>query len=96
MGADALNACFEFGGAIAVWLSVVALHRAKHWAGLSPWNMIFFNAWGVWNLYFYSHLNQPLSMLAGMCLQFSNLTYLYLLWRYRNGQQFDTRTTDRN
>lgn len=23
MNADALNACFEFGGAIAVWLSVM-------------------------------------------------------------------------
>ncbi len=92
VSADALNACFEFGGAIAVWFSVVALHRAKHWAGLSPWNMIFFNAWGIWNLYFYSHLNQPLSMIAGICLQFSNLTYLYLLWRYRNGP--DGRTED--
>lgn len=87
MGADALNACFEFGGAIAVWLSVVALYKAKQWEGLSPWNMVFFNAWGVWNLYFYSHFEHWWSMLGGMCLQASNLTYLYLLWRYRNGNR---------
>lgn len=87
MGADALNACFEFGGAIAVFMSVIALWKAKRWEGLSPWNMIFFNTWGVWNLYFYSHLSQPLSMVAGMCLQAINLTYLFLLWRYRNGTE---------
>lgn len=83
MGGDALNALFELGGAVAVWMSVMALYRDKRWAGLSPWNMIFFNAWGVWNLYFYPSLGQHLSFYAGMLLQASNLTYLYLLWRYR-------------
>ena len=80
---DLINGLFELGGAAAVATSVLQLSKDKHYAGMSPWNIIFFQAWGLWNLYFYPQLNQPFSFIGGAALAAANAAYLSLLWRYR-------------
>jgi hypothetical protein len=86
MSPDLINGLFEFGGGAAVLLSARALWRDKFYAGLSPWNLVFFQTWGLWNLFYYPQLGQPWSFVGGLALALANATYLFLLWRYRNGR----------
>ena len=50
---DVINGLFEFCGALATLSSVRAIIKDKCWAGLSPFNIIFFQAWGVFNIFYY-------------------------------------------
>jgi hypothetical protein len=83
-GSDLVNGLFELGGALAVWLSIREVRRDKAYAGLSPWQVLFFQVWGLWNIYFYPTLNQPWSTAGGLALATANTVYLYYLWRYRH------------
>lgn len=82
-----INGLFELGGSGAVGLSVRQILRDKQWAGLSPWNLCFFQLWGLWNLYFYPSLDQPFSFAGGLALATMNAVYLYLIWKYRGPQR---------
>lgn len=79
---DGINALFELGGAIAVIPSIMKLLSDRHHAGVSAWTMMFFSAWGWWNLLYYPHLDQMLSTIGAAFLAVANTTYLILLVRF--------------
>lgn len=81
--ADLINGLLEAGGAFVVGLSVRRLLKDRHYAGLDPRQIAFFQGWGIWNLYYYPSLNQPLSFIGGVALAAMNTAYLILLWRFR-------------
>lgn len=84
---DLINGVFECSGGLFIYLSVRALHRAKIVRGVSWPHVAFFSSWGVFNIYFYSHLDQWLSWAGGLFLVLMNTIWLgqifYYLWSER-------------
>lgn len=83
MTADAVNAAFELGGALAIVLSIRRLRRDKRVAGYDPMTLAFFTLWGFWNLWFYGPaMGAWLSWWAGIAVVAANCAYLALLVWY--------------
>lgn len=82
MSPDLINAAFEFCAAIAVALHCRAILHDREVHGVSTAGIGFFVAWGFWNLYYYPHLEQPLSFVCGIAVTVVNLVYVGLLMYY--------------
>jgi len=82
MNPDLINGAFEFGGALALAVSVVKLLRDREVKGLSWASVAFFAVWGVWNLAYYPYLHQWVSLAGGSLLVAVNLLYVALLIRF--------------
>src|ERR1044072_8110677 len=81
---DLINGLFELGGAAAVALSIAAVWKDRMYAGLSVWQVVFFQSWGWWNVFYYPSIDQTWSFYGGLALAFSNTAYLFSLWRFRH------------
>ena len=79
---DIINGLFEFSGSIAIFISAFKCFKNKSADGVSWVMTAFFFTWGVWNLYFYSHLSQSFSFWAGVMMLLSNVIYTSLIVRY--------------
>jgi hypothetical protein len=79
---DVLNGLFELGGAILLLLNCRRLYLDKVVKGLSVIPLVYFTAWGVWNLYYYPSVGCPWSFYGGLALVIVNFTYLSMLWWY--------------
>lgn len=80
---DAANGAFEFSAAFAVLNHCRVLYRAKRHEGVSITSTAFFWSWGVWNLYYYPHLNQWLSFTGGVAIMLSNFVWMGMMIYYR-------------
>jgi hypothetical protein len=81
MTPDLINAAFEAGGALLLWLNVRRLWRDKRLSGVSLFPTVWFNLWGLWNLYFYAAVGQKLSWAAGIGVFAVNSAWVLLaLW----------------
>ncbi len=79
---DLLNAIFELGGGVILWINVYRLIKDKSIKGVSIISFAFFAFWGYWNLYYYPHLNQILSFLGGLIVVSANTTWVILAVYY--------------
>lgn len=79
---DVINGLFEIGGAIAISFSIRRVLKDKAVKGISWAMVLFFSTWGVWNLYFYPHLDQWFSLAGGILLIAAQLVYAALLIYY--------------
>lgn len=79
---DAINGLFEFIGSILTWMNVTRTYKDKGYAGIYLPSVVFFSSWGIWNLYFYPHLNQWLSFLGGCSLVIANLLWVGMMYYY--------------
>jgi hypothetical protein len=79
---DIINGSFELGGALVNWLNVKQIFKDKEVKGVHWAPFVFFTTWGFWNLFYYPHLEQVFSFVAGMMLVAVNTTYIIGLWRY--------------
>lgn len=79
---DAVNALFEFGAGFAVLLHCRELYQDKIVRGASWVATAFFFSWGVWNLYYYPHLDQWLSFLGGLSIVSANVLWLGMMLYY--------------
>lgn len=77
--ADILNAIFELGGGILLWLNVRSARRAKKIAGVHWAPVVFFTVWGAWNLWFYPSVGCWLSFLAGINVLVANLCWIWYI-----------------
>lgn len=79
---DLINAAFEFGGSIFTWMNAYHLYKDRQVKGVFSPAFIFFAIWGLWNLFYYPHLDQMLSFYAGIILVVGNvlwcIMYFYL------------------
>lgn len=80
---DLTNGTFEALGALVILLSVRRVLKDKAVAGISVPHVVFFNAWGFWNLYYYPSLDQWFSFAAGVALVAANTLWVGLLIKYR-------------
>lgn len=79
---DIINGAFETSGAFFIWLSIFRLWRDKRVAGISVLTIGFFFAWGLWNLFYYPHLEQWASTAGGILIVISNAIYVGMLLYY--------------
>jgi len=82
---DLINGLFEASGACAVGLSVLRIMKDRRYSGMHPFMTVFFQTWGLWNLYYYPSINQPWSTAGGVLLALANTLYLSQMWRFRHG-----------
>lgn len=82
MSPDTINAMFEFAGAICVMRNAHRVRVDKGYAGVSIPAVVFFFSWGVWNLFYYPHLDQFWSLTSGMFLVVANACWVFELWKY--------------
>ena len=81
---DLFNGSFEALGGFFLLNHCRQAYKDKSVAGVSITSVAFFTAWGVWNLYYYPHLNQPLSFVGGLFIVAANVLWVSLLLKYRN------------
>ena len=79
---DAINGSFESLGGILCWINVRRLIHDKYIVGISWHVQGFFSLWGLWNLIYYSSLNQPFSFFGGILLVLGNSTWMLLAIKY--------------
>lgn len=83
-GPDLVNAVFELWGGVAVWQNVRALWRDKVVMGSSISAVAFFVCWGLWNLFYYPHLEQWASLVGAVFIVAGNLAWVALALHYRS------------
>lgn len=80
--ADIVNGLFESCGGIFILLSCYRLYRDKQMKGVSFLHLIFFTAWGFWNLYFYPQVGAWWSFYGGIGVVTTNSLYLGMMYYY--------------
>lgn len=84
MSMDLVNGLLEIGGALITLLSVRQVLRDRMVRGVHWGPTIFFTGWGIWNLFYYPALDQPISTVGAAALVLVNAIYLALLLRFRD------------
>lgn len=79
MSPDQINASFEFLAASFTLLNVRQLLKDKLVRGVHPLPVLFFTAWGVWNLFYYPHLGQWWSFAGGLAMVGMNAWQITLM-----------------
>lgn len=80
--ADLINGLFEFGGSIFIWLNVRRLLQDRGYAGVYVPAIAFFALWGIWNLFYYPHLQQWVSFAGGLSIVTANLVWVGLMLHF--------------
>jgi len=83
MSPDAVNGLFELGGAVAIAMHIRAIVKSRQAHGVSLVATSFFFLWGLWNLYYYPHLEQWMSFTAGVAIASLNCVWVALIIHYR-------------
>ena len=76
---DVFNAMFEFGAACFQLMNIRAVWRDKGYAGVAVTPVIVFTIWGLWNLFYYPHLEQWWSLGGGLCITVVNTIWIGLM-----------------
>jgi hypothetical protein len=79
---DTINALFEAGGAVLLWLNVRRLYSDKRLLGISLVPTIWYTTWGAWNLVYYYGLGQLASWVAGIGVFMANAVWVSLAVYY--------------
>lgn len=87
MTPDHMNALFEFIGGCMIWMNCLAVYRDQKVAGVRWWTTGFFAAWGLWNIFYYPHLDQFWSFYAGLYIVAANVAWVALLIYYSKRSQ---------
>lgn len=82
MSFDLINAFFEFSGFLLVLPSLLKAYNLKMIRGVHIATPLFFLCWGVFNLFFYTHLDQWYSTLAAGLMIIGNLIWTWMVWVY--------------
>jgi uncharacterized membrane protein YfcA len=83
MTPDLVNGIFEAMGSLMVFNHCRAVWKDKAVAGVSIVSTVFFSLWGVWNLFYYPHLDQWWSFAGGVLIVVANCVWIGLMLRYR-------------
>ena len=83
MTPDIINGIFEFLGGIFLMENVNCIIKDKALKGVSWKPTVFFTLWGIWNLYYYPHLDQWFSFAGGLFIVIINTMWLGLIFYYR-------------
>jgi hypothetical protein len=79
---DFVNGLFEMLGGAFILNHCRVLYRDKMVRGVSIISTSFFFAWGVWNLYYYPHLDQWWSFAGGLVIVLGNCLWVGMMLYY--------------
>lgn len=85
--ADFINGSFEFLAGFFILNHCWTVYRDKAVRGVSVISVIFFTAWGFWNLYYYPSLKQIWSFYGGISIVFTNILWISLILFYRRHEK---------
>lgn len=80
MTPDMINGLFEMFGGVAIANHCRLIYRQRCVHGVSKLSVVFFLSWGLYNLWFYPHLDLPWSFAGGVVLCTMNFVWLGMLW----------------
>ena len=87
---DQINAIFEFTGALFLLLNIRRLWVDKRVQGVSVWPVMFWSAWGFWNLLFYPYAGLMWSFYGALCVVTANCVWLSMLvWFWGKGEDVE-------
>jgi hypothetical protein len=87
MTPDLINGLFEFCGALMLAKNVHQLYKDKLVRGVHWMPTMFFAAWGLWNLFYYPHLEQMWSFAGGIAIVSVNLAWFGLMVYYKERER---------
>jgi len=80
---DIMNGTYEFFGGFLILLHCKTLWKDKTTKGVSITAFAFFATWGIWNLYYYPHLGQYVSLIGSCNIMLWNLVWVFFALHYR-------------
>ena len=86
MLADVVNGSLEALGGLMILNHCRVAWKDKSVKGVSILSVVFFTGWGIWNLYYYPHLDQWASFAGGLVIALANLVWIGLMMKYRARQ----------
>ena len=84
---DVINSVFILGGSVVLFINVYKLYQDKSVKGVSLIPAVFFGAWGFWNIYWFHHLQQPMSFYGSFLMLAANLWWTGLALYYRSKER---------
>ena len=84
---DAINAIFEVGASIIIWINVGQIRKDKDVKGLAWKSWIFYTVWGMYDFYYYTKLEQWISLGAAINLSIGNCTWIYFAFKYKGWKE---------
>jgi hypothetical protein len=88
---DLVNGAYELFGAPFIFLSVLKLYRDKSIRGVDFHHVGYFTSWGIWNLYYYPHLDQWASFIGGIATTLVNSIWLGQILYYSRKENSNVR-----
>jgi hypothetical protein len=82
MSPDFWNGLFEFVGSLILIINCYRVYKDKRVAGVSIYPVAFFNAWGIWNLYFYPAIDAWWSFVGSIFMVTANTTWVVMAIYY--------------
>lgn len=79
---DLINGAFEVFGGLFILNHCRVLFKDKLVKGVSVLSTSFFFLWGLWNLFYYPHLDQWLSFLGGLVIVSANCLWVGMMIYY--------------
>jgi len=81
-----VNGAFEALGSVMLWRNVAQLYKDKMVRGVHWTATGFFAAWGLWNLFYYPHLDQWWSFAGGCSIVVANTAWFGQILYYGRGR----------
>jgi len=81
---DLINGIFELGGAFFLMINVKMIRQDKILKGVHWAPTIWFGLWGIFNIFYYSHLDQFLSWIGGLAIVVVNIVWIGHIFYYWN------------
>ena len=81
---DLINGLFLLGGAFVICLSILKLRAQRQVRGIDWRHPAFFNFWGIYQLFFYTEINQSYSFAGAITTVSAGSVYLCMIlyWTY--------------
>lgn len=87
MTPDMINGLFECIGGVLLLANIRRLWRDRRVSGVSVLPVIFWTAWGLWNLFFYPAVGCWWSFSGGVLVAVANASWLILLAALSRGER---------
>lgn len=84
---DLINSCFALGGGVAMTFNCVKLFQDKSVRGTSILSGLFFLTWASWNVFFFTHLDQWVSVCTTVVEVGSMVTWVSMAVYYTRREE---------
>ncbi len=83
MNADIISGLFGFFGGLFLFHNCCVLYKQKLVRGVSLFASAFFALWAIWNIYYFSQLDQPFCLLGSIISAVASTLWIVMAVYYR-------------